>query len=211
MGAAASKKRQALPADEPLNVRGQSARRSGGRWPPAPGRFRSIRSTRWRCRVILRVLLHQAASLPREKASRSTASAPPAATRVFSAQARRQEPISRISSFSKPEAESSRSAFRRVGADQLRKAFFLVGRAEMQGLLLIQMHLHPLIVPADRAASHPAKPAPDGSVISLIGLPFHIRFFKIATVLGAVQFSALAEQGRAALVAGGRSPAHPRS
>ena len=46
------------------------------------------------------------------KASRSTARAPPAATRTASAAGSRLEPIRRISSFSRPEAESSRSALR---------------------------------------------------------------------------------------------------
>ena len=46
------------------------------------------------------------------KASRSTASAPPAATRAISAAFSSWLPIRRISSFSRPEAESSRSALR---------------------------------------------------------------------------------------------------
>ena len=77
-------------------------------------------------------------------ASRSTASAPPAATRATSAALRSWLPIRRISSLSRPEAESSRSALRLLGADELGKSLALVGRGKVGWFLLIELHLHAL-------------------------------------------------------------------
>ena len=68
-------------------------------------------STGWRCTVMLG---HSSTRRVTSalKVSRSTASAPPAATRATSAACSSWLPMRRISSFSRPDAESSRSAFR---------------------------------------------------------------------------------------------------
>ena len=78
------------------------------------------------------------------KASRSTARAPPAATRTASAAGSRLEPIRRISSFSRAGGRVQPLGLEAVGADQLGKAGALVGGGKMDGLLLVQGDLHPL-------------------------------------------------------------------
>ena len=62
----------------------------------------------------MRGFSRMAAVTASEKASRSTANAPPAATAVFSAQGTIKDPSRRISSLSIPEAESSRAAFKEL-------------------------------------------------------------------------------------------------
>ena len=93
------------------------------------------------------------------KASRSTARAPPAATRTASAAGSRLEPIRRISSFSRPEAESSRSALRLLEQISSAKPALLWAGEKWTGFCSYRVTCTPCPA-SQRAASHPARPAP---------------------------------------------------
>ena len=104
-----------------------------------------------------------------ENLSRSTASAPPAATRAHSAASSRREPRARISSLSRPEAESGRSAFSELEQTSSAKPALLWAGENRAGFCSYRSTATPR--PASQsAASQPASPAPM-TVICMAG-PF---------------------------------------
>ena len=94
-----------------------------------------------------------------ENTSRSTASAPPAATRAVSAASSRWDPIMRISIFSRPEAESGRSALRELEQISSAKPALLCAGENLTGFCSYRSTCTPWSA-SQRAASHPASPAP---------------------------------------------------
>ena len=92
-------------------------------------------------------------------ASRSTARAPPAATRTDWATGRRLEPICRISSFSRPDAESRRSALRLLEQISSAKPGFWWAGEKRTGFCSQRVTATPCPA-SQRAASQPARPAP---------------------------------------------------
>ena len=121
-------------------------------------RFSSMAVTSPVCRVMFGWLftISVTAAL---KASRSTASAPPAATRVASAAFSRWLPSSFISALSRPEAESSRSAFRLLEQTSSAKPSLLWAGLNLTGFCSYRSTCTPCSA-SQRAASQPARPAP---------------------------------------------------
>ena len=94
-----------------------------------------------------------------ENTSRSTASAPPAATRAVSAACKRWLPMVRISSLSSPDAESGRSAFSELEQISSAKPALLWAGENLTGFCSYSVTCTPLSA-SHSAASHPARPAP---------------------------------------------------
>ena len=103
-----------------------------------------------------------------EKASRSTARAPPASTRVWSAQRRMREPQRRSSSFSSPTAFSSWSERRELEHTSSAKPLLWWAGVILWGFISCRVTPIPRWASC-QAASQPAKPAP--MMVTFIVLP----------------------------------------
>ena len=123
----------------------------------------------------------------REKISLSTASAPPAATRLMSAASIISEPNSRISSFKSPQAFSMRSAFNEFEQTNSAKFSLLCAGEYFSGFISQSSTSIPR--PANcQAASQPASPAP----ITLTFIFFAWLSFIFAIFVQAIYFAASA-------------------
>ena len=157
MGATASKK---LRRWSPVRPATASARAPSVSGPEATstGALSSRAVTSSRCTVIFGCFSTISVTAA-EKTSRSTASAPPAATRAVSAAFSRWLPIIFISSLSRPEAESGRSAFSELEQISSAKPALLWAGENLPGFCSYRSTCTPASA-SHSAASHPARPAP---------------------------------------------------
>ena len=135
--------RQALPADEPLNVRRQRAVGQGAGGHQHRGALVDLLHP-LAVQGDVGVVLHQLGHFLRKGVPvhrQRTAGGHPGLFRTAQKAGTHQPHLF----LQQAGGRIQPLRLQAVGADQLRKAFFLVGRAEVQGLLLIQMHLYPLI------------------------------------------------------------------
>ena len=122
-----------------------------------------------------------------ENAALSTASAPPAGTRVFAAASIVSEPKMRISSFRSPQAlPKTSSLFKEFGADKLREPVRRVRGRTLLRLAFEKAHAHAALrQPIGRLAARQPRADDDDFLFhfsSRAGL-WHCSLFNVSTLL----------------------------